>query len=146
MAHLGSAVSAAVTAEVGVKPHYDPMGGGLGARPRDLHVLAHDELELAAQAGLDSGKVDLALALSGVGVADREQRARRVDRQVERRAGADVLVVDIAGLDARRPLLMRPMAGSGATPITPKNGRVTGTTTPGATAAVFASRSIGMMR
>jgi hypothetical protein len=35
------------------------------------------------------------------------------------------------------------MAGSGATPITPKNGRVTGTTTPGATAAVFAWRSIG---
>jgi len=30
--------------------------------------------------------------------------------------------------------------------MTPKNGRGTGTTTPGATAAVFAWRSIGMMR
>jgi hypothetical protein len=50
--------------EVGVKPHYDPVGGGLGARPCDLHVLAHDELELAAQSGLDGGKVDLALTLA----------------------------------------------------------------------------------
>jgi hypothetical protein len=30
--------------------------------------------------------------------------------------------------------------------MTPKNGRVTGTTTPGETVAVFAWRSIGMMR
>jgi hypothetical protein len=41
---------------------------------------------------------------------------------------------------------MRPIAGRGATPMTPKNGRVTGTTTPGATVAVFVWRSIRMMR
>jgi len=40
------------------------------------------------------------------------------------------------------PLPMRPMAGSGATPIVPKNGRFSGITTPGATSVVFAARSI----
>ena len=44
------------------------------------------------------------------------------------------------------PLLMRPIAGSGATPIVPKNGCVSGMTTPGAISAVFASRLIGMTR
>jgi hypothetical protein len=38
------------------------------------------------------------------------------------------------------------MDGNGATPMTPKNGRGAGTTTPGATVAVFALRSIEMMR
>src|SRR6516162_1707759 len=34
--------------EVRVEAHYDPVGGRFAARPRDLHVFAHDELELAA--------------------------------------------------------------------------------------------------
>ena len=29
----------------GSKPHHDPMGRRLGARPRELHILAEDELE-----------------------------------------------------------------------------------------------------
>jgi hypothetical protein len=48
--------------------------GGFRARPGYFHVLADDELEPAAQAGLDGGEVDLALALGSVSVADREQR------------------------------------------------------------------------
>lgn len=44
------------------------------------------------------------------------------------------------------PLLMRPKVGSGARPMVPKNGLSTGTTTPLATSAVFAWRSIGMTR
>ena len=44
------------------------------------------------------------------------------------------------------PEPMRPMEGRGATPMVPKNGRVTGTTTPGAISAVLAWRSIRMMR
>jgi hypothetical protein len=47
----------------------------VSARGCDFHVLAHDELELAAQAGLDGGEIDLALALGGIGVASREQRS-----------------------------------------------------------------------
>src|SRR5215475_4438027 len=77
------------------------MGRSLSAGPGDFHVLAHDELEAAAQAGLDCGKIDLALALGGVAVADREQGARRVDWHVERSPGCDILVVDIPGVDAR---------------------------------------------
>lgn len=33
-------------------------------------------------------------------VADREQGARCIDRQVERRAGAQILVVEVSGVDA----------------------------------------------
>ena len=44
------------------------------------------------------------------------------------------------------PLLMRPIAGSGASPMVPKNGLSTGTTTPFATSAVLAVRLIGMIR
>jgi len=43
-------------------------------------------------------------------------------------------------------LLIRPMTGSGATPIVPKNGLFTGTTTPVATRADFVWRWIGMTR
>src|SRR5262245_28931075 len=39
---------------------------------------------------------------------------------------------------------MRPMAGSGANPMVPKNGRSIGTTTPFATSAVLVSRLSGM--
>ena len=41
---------------------------------------------------------------------------------------------------------MRPMAGSGANPMVPKNGRSIGTTTPFATSAVLVSRLSGMIR
>jgi hypothetical protein len=44
------------------------------------------------------------------------------------------------------PLLMRPIDESGASPMMPKNGLSSATTTPFATSAVFAWRSIGMMR
>ena len=46
-----------------------------GARPSEFYVLAEDELELAAIASLDRGKIDLALTLGGMCVADRKQRA-----------------------------------------------------------------------
>src|SRR5690242_3905704 len=42
------------------------------------------------------------MALRRMGIAGREQRTWRMDRQIQRRAGAEVLVVDIAGVDARR--------------------------------------------
>ena len=53
--------------------------------------------------GLDGGKIDLALALRAVPVARREQSARHMHGHIEDRAGAEVLVVDVAGVDSRRP-------------------------------------------
>jgi hypothetical protein len=41
--------------EVWVEAHNNPMSGILGARPADLHVLTHDELEFSAEPGLDLG-------------------------------------------------------------------------------------------
>jgi len=57
---------------------------------------------------------------------------------------ASISVVDVAGVDARRSC-DGPMAGRERTPCA-EDGRVTGTTTPGAPVAVLASRSIGMIR
>jgi hypothetical protein len=88
--------------EVRVEAHHDPMGRGFGARPCELQVLAHDELEPAAQPGLDGREIDFALALGGMGVADREQRTGCIDRHEQRGAGRHVLVVDVAGVDAGR--------------------------------------------
>ena len=56
--------------EVRVKAHHDSVGRRFAARPRDLHVFTHDELELATQSGFDGGEIDLTLRLGRVGIAD----------------------------------------------------------------------------
>src|SRR5262252_4988221 len=70
--------------KVRVEAHDDPVGRGLGARPGKFEVLAHDELKASAQAGLDGGKIDFALALGPMAVADGKQAARRIDRHEKR--------------------------------------------------------------
>src|SRR5262252_151839 len=49
--------------EIWIEPHYHPVSRRFGARPSQFHVLAQDELELAAIACLDRREVDLALTL-----------------------------------------------------------------------------------
>ena len=66
--------------QVGVEPHGDPVGGRFPARPLQVHVLAHDELERADQRSLHGRDVHFAVALARVAVAHFEQRARRVHR------------------------------------------------------------------
>ena len=56
----------------------------------------------ADQRRLHRRDVDFAVALAGVAVADVEQRALRPDRDVERRSGDQLLVVEIPGVNARR--------------------------------------------
>jgi len=58
--------------------------------------------------------------LAGVAIADFKQRAGCVDRDIECGAGDQVLVVQVACMDPRGLLLMRP--DGGATPMLPKNG------------------------
>ena len=88
--------------QVAVDPHDDPVRRRLGARPLEVHVLADDHLDGAAQRCLHRGDVDLAIALAGMSVADLEQRARHPHRNEERRAGDEVLVVEVAGVNPRR--------------------------------------------
>jgi hypothetical protein len=88
--------------EVGVDPHGDVVASS--SRPaawRKGEVLAQVELEGTLQGGLDRGDADLAIALGAMAVTAREQRALDEDRQIERRAGAELLVVEIAAEGAR---------------------------------------------
>src|SRR6516225_2122652 len=75
----------------------------LGPWPAQFHVLADHELKLALQRGFQSSDVDFAVALSGVAVADREQRAAHVDGDEERRSLDQLLVVEVARVNAGRP-------------------------------------------
>ena len=56
----------------------------------------------AAQRGLDRRLIDLAIALRGVAVADLEQRTGGEDRDVERAAGDELAVIEVAGVATRR--------------------------------------------
>ena len=60
--------------EVGMHPHRDVVRGRLGARPAQMHVLAHDELERADQRGLERRDNHLAVTLRRVSIADLELR------------------------------------------------------------------------
>ena len=60
---------------------------------------------------LDRGARELAVALRRVAVAGREQGAVDGDRQEERRAGDELLAVDVAAVLARRPGVVPPRLG-----------------------------------
>src|SRR5439155_19117673 len=88
--------------QVIVEAHGDVVRGCFGARPLQAHVLAHDELKRADERSFESGNVHFAVALSGVAVADLEERAGSVHGNVERGAGDEVLVIEIARHNPRR--------------------------------------------
>ena len=72
------------------------------ARRLQPRVLDQVERQHDVHRAFDRRAADLAVALRGVGVADREQRAGDLDRQVERRAGGQIADVEIAADAARR--------------------------------------------
>ena len=88
--------------KIGIEGHGDHMRRRLGHRPFQFHVVARGKLEGADEPGLDGGDADFAVALRAVAVADRKQRAVGEDRQIERRAGDQLLVVHVAAVAARR--------------------------------------------
>ena len=69
----------------------DP-GAGVGRAGEEID--AHRDLGV----DLDAGAADLAVAHRGVDVAERQQRAGDVDRQVDARAGRGRVEVDVAAL------------------------------------------------
>ena len=82
--------------QIVVEAHGHVVRGRFGARPFQVHVLAHDELKRADERSFERGDVHFAVALPGVAVAHFKERAGRVHRNVERRAGDEVLVVHVA--------------------------------------------------
>ncbi len=89
-------------AQVDIGAHRDVMRVRFTARPRQLHSLAHGQLDASAQRGFDRGLIDFAVALRGMAVADFEERAFHVHRNEQRRSGDQLLVVEIARVRARR--------------------------------------------
>ena len=67
-----------------------------------LRVLDQVERQHDVHRALDRRAADLAVALRGMRVADRKQRARHLDRQIERGAGGEVADVEIAADPPRR--------------------------------------------
>src|SRR5580704_6648986 len=94
--------------QVIVEAHGDVVRGRFGARPLQVQVLAHDELKRADERSFERGDVHFAVALSGVAVADFKERAGRVYGNVERGAGDEVFVIEIAGHDPGRPAVPAP--------------------------------------
>src|SRR6202158_5760132 len=88
--------------QVIVEAHGDVVGGRFGARPFQMHVLAYDELKGADEGSFKSGDVHFAVALSGVAVADFKERTRRMHGKIERGAGDEILVIEIAAHNPRR--------------------------------------------
>src|SRR5258707_2957758 len=78
------------------------MRGRFSTRPQKSHILAHDELKFSPQSRFDRSYVDLAVPLGRVGIADREQGARDMDRHAQRSAGDQVLVVEVSSMDTRQ--------------------------------------------
>ena len=75
--------------------------GELGHRPRRLLAREDIEADVDLAGDLDAGEADLAVAHRRVHVADGEQAAGLPDREVDRRAFAVVVVVEVPSVPAR---------------------------------------------
>ena len=70
-------------------------------RAAEIAMLVENEFEIPGQRGFDRGAAEFAVALRGVGIADREERAGHSHRIVHPGALPDAPVVDIATAIAR---------------------------------------------
>src|SRR5690348_1245596 len=78
--------------QVRAEAHADVAGGRLSARPEQMLILVDNEAEGAGEEGLQRRNVDFAIALTGVPIADFEERSFRVDGNVEGGSGDEFLV------------------------------------------------------
>jgi hypothetical protein len=85
-----------------MQAHGDVVRGRFAPRPTQVEIFAHDELKNACQRGFERRDIHLSVTLRGMSVAHFEQRAARLDRDVERRAGDQFLVVQVASVEPRR--------------------------------------------
>src|SRR5579864_4105088 len=88
--------------EVLVEPEREPRAVGARDRRAQLEVTQLEAQHRTFERALDRGARDLAVALRAVAVAGHDERAVDRDRQVERRAGDELLAVDVPAPFARR--------------------------------------------
>ena len=86
------------------RPVDDPAVGELRHRPGSLLALEQVDADRHLARDLDAGEADLAVAHRRVHVADREHPARLAHRQVDRRAGAVQVIVEVAAVAAGEPV------------------------------------------
>src|SRR5712671_7935379 len=67
-----------------------------------MYILAHYKLKRADERSLHRRDVHLAVPLPGVPIAHLKQRARRMDRNVQRSARHQILVEQISCVNPRR--------------------------------------------
>jgi hypothetical protein len=87
--------------EILVEANRNEMRGTFREWPFDFHILADGKTKSARNACLESGDADFSVALNAVSVACEEQGAFVKNRQVERGAGTQFLVVHVASECAR---------------------------------------------
>ena len=87
-------------------PRY--RAGGLIAWEAEVRILHQLEGERDAHRAFDRRAADLAVALGGMGVAHREQRAGNLDRKIELGAGGEVADVHVAADPPRRNDAVQP--------------------------------------
>src|SRR5258708_31100137 len=79
-----------------------PRPGWCGAADFPVGALYQVEFQRHVDRALDRRAADLAVALGGVGVADREDRAIDFDGQIELDAGGDVADIHVSADISRR--------------------------------------------
>ena len=102
--------------EISIETEGDEVRRGFCAREAPAQILAHVKLEGAGERRLYGRAVHFTVALGGVPVAGREQRAFVPYGQVDRAAGGELLAIDVATEFAGSLLFWRPKSFGGATP------------------------------
>ncbi len=111
--------------EILVEAEREPCFRCPGDRRRQRQVVANGDREPCALDGsLDRELRDLAVTLRRVAVAGREECAVDGDGQEERRAGDELLAVDVAAGGSRWRRSNGCPGSAGGMPMTPRNGRI----------------------
>src|SRR5579863_1247788 len=85
-----------------VESHADVVSRGFRTRIVDFQILAHHKLNGSKQGGLQGSNVYLAVPLSGMTIANQEERSGSVDREIQRGSGNQFFVVHISSLNPWR--------------------------------------------
>src|SRR5205807_6666983 len=80
--------------QVLVESHGDVVRRGFSARPQNMNIFAHNELERASQGSFECREMHLAVALARMAVADLEESPFCENGKEERRARNQVLVIE----------------------------------------------------
>ena len=88
--------------KLGLRADADDLVGRLDPRPGQLRSFLQLDDEFHIHRRLDAGPRRLAVGLKGMAVADEEQTAGVIDRQIDRRTLADLVVIEVPAVGSRR--------------------------------------------